>query len=224
MKKTLFVFQIILLSFSSFSQHIEIKVNEDFYLRDKNGTFVQRRTSFNEEGFTTLPDRNCLVLLKAKDGKVYKHVYGRIDLLMNKFIYTVNEQDLISAMPIEQIVFDSCDTLLSGTIFKTGYPPINKQNDSSFYQVLSEGKATLLKYYAIKWHDEKPYNTSNTTRVYTRSDQYYLYLNGQMFRLERNKGNLTKLLSIPANQISKQKLKLKKDQDAIKLVAYYNSL
>lgn len=224
MKRTLFVFLIILFSFSSFSQYIETKKNEDFYLKEQDGTFVQRRTSFTEEGPTTLPEKNCLVFFKTKDGKIYNRVRGRIDLLTNGFIYTLKEQDFMCTMPIEQIVFDSCDATLNGATFKNGYPPINKQNNKSFYQLLSEGKATLLKYHAIQWFDDKPYNTTNITRIYTRLEQYYLYLNGQMFKLEKNKRNLPKLLDIPANHISEQKLNLKKEEDAIKLVAYYNSL
>ncbi|MDQ3683715.1 MAG: hypothetical protein M3352_11700 [Bacteroidota bacterium] len=224
MKKILFVILIIRSSLPSFSQSIETKVNEDFYLKEQDGTFVQRKTSFTEVGSTTLPEKNCLVLVKTRDGKVYNRVKGRIDLLTNGFIYTVKGQDLICAIPISQIIFDSYDATWSGAIFKNGYPFINKQNDKSFYQVLSEGKATLLKYYAIQWFDDKPYNTTNITRIYTKVELYYLYLNGEIFKLEKNNGNLLKLLAATANYISTQKLNLKKEEDVIKLVAYYNSL
>ena len=224
MKNTLFVLLILFLSNSSLSQHIEIKVNEDFLLKDKDGSLVLRRTTLEEVGTSTIPEKNCLVNLTSKDGKRYNHINGRINLVTNNFIYTVKEQDFICAIPLEKIVFDSCGSKWNGTIFKSGYPPINKQNDKSFYQVLSEGKATLLKYHAIKWYDDKPFNTPNTTRVYTQSEQYYLYLNWIMYRLDKNFSNLPKLLNIPANQLNEQKPDLKKEQEAIKLIAYYNSL
>jgi len=72
---------------------------------------------------------------------------------MTLFIFTLKEQELLCTLPVAQIVFDSCEALLKGAIFKTGYPSIDKQNDKSFYQLLSAGKATLLKHYSITWQD-----------------------------------------------------------------------
>ncbi|MDB5231796.1 MAG: hypothetical protein JWN76_2601 [Chitinophagaceae bacterium] len=228
MKKLIFTFLINLLALSSFSQGVAQTItrdqNQPFNLGLLDGTVI-KRTAFTEEGSTSLPVNNCIVIIKTANGKVYDHVNGRIDLLTNRLIFTINGQDLIFVSPIQQIFFDSCyDAALSGAIFKSGYPSINKQNSGSLYQVLTDGKATLLKYYSVQWHDDKPFNTNNTTRIYKTTEQYYLYLNGQMFILEKNKRNLSKLLSIPADYISKQKLNLKKEENVIKLVAYYNLL
>jgi hypothetical protein len=118
---------------------------------------------------------------------------------MTLFIFTLKEQELLCTLPVAQIVFDSCEALLKGAIFKTGYPSIDKQNDKSFYQLLSAGKATLLKHYSITWQDRTAFNTNNTTRIYKRLEQYYLYLKGQMFRLEKNKSNLPQLLATTAD-------------------------
>jgi hypothetical protein len=223
MKKA-FVLLAVLLSLTSSSQYIVNKVNEDFVLSYDNGSLVIKNTSFTREGYTSMPETNCKVALITKGGKAYSGVYGRIDLLTGKFIFTINEQDLICVLPVEQIVFDSCNTALNGAIFKNGYPPIDKQNDKIFYQLLGEGKATLLKHYELKWQDEIPYNSTNTTRIYKRSEKYYLYLNSKMYAIEKKQRNLLKLLAISERDIDTKKLNLKKEQDIIQLVAYYNML
>ncbi|MCW3109587.1 MAG: hypothetical protein JWQ09_4093 [Segetibacter sp.] len=224
MKLTFFICCLFLLSFSSFAQYIVTLKNEDGYLKNADGSLIQKTTTFIEEGSSSLPQKNCLVVLKTRDGKAYNNVNGRIDLQTGGFIFTVKEQDFICALQVDQITFDSCDAALSGAIFKTGYPPVDKQNDKSLYQVLSQGKATLLKHYAVTWQDITLFNTTNTTRVYKQMEQYYLYLNGKMFRLEKNKDNLPGLLGSSKDYISKNKLNLKKEEDAAKLIDYYNSL
>jgi hypothetical protein len=226
--KLIFILLINLTTVVTFSQGVVQNIVRDEYqafnIGLPDGTLI-KRTTFNEEGSTTLPANNCITTLKTKNGRVYNHVNGRIDLLTNHYIFTVNGQDLMFVLPVQQINFDSCyDSILSGAIFKNGYPSINKQDSGTLYQVLSEGKGSLLKYYAIQWHDDKPFNTNNTTRIYKTIEHYYLYMDRQMFRLEKNKKNLAKLLAIPEDYISKQNLNLKKEEDAIKLVRFYNSL
>jgi len=223
MKKAFFLTLIFFLHIYSFPQSIVTKINEDFLLSYDNGSLVIKNIGFNEEGSTSIPEKNCRVTLKAYDGKVYGPVYGRIDLLTGKFIFTVNGQDLICSVPVEKIIFDSCYIALNGALFKNGYPSIYKQNDKIFYQLLSEGKATLLKYYELKSRDEMPYNSTNTTRIYTQSVKYYLYLNRKVHKIEKNNRNLPKLLAIPAAYISNKKKNLKKEQDLIQLVAYFNT-
>jgi hypothetical protein len=222
MEKISFLILIILLSLSSVAQAIVVKKNEDFLLSYDDGSLVIKKTSYNEEGTTSVPERNCKVTVKANDGKVYSPLYGRIDLLTGKFIFTINGQDLICAVPVQQIVFDSCYTALNSVVFKNGYPPIDKQNDKNFYQLLSEGKATLLKHYELKWQDVIPYTSTNTTRIYTQTVKYYLYSNNRMDKLGKNNKNLTRLLAITPGYL--KKLDLKKEDDMIKLLAYYNSL
>lgn len=172
----------------------------------------------------SVPQTNCTAVLKTRDGKVYKPVSGRIDLTSGKFIYTIDQQDFLCTAPILQVVFDSCDKEFEGAIFETGYPAVDKQNNSDFYKVLVDGKATLLKYYAAEQTDDKlSYNSAGSTPLYKYVEYYYLYMDWQMFRLGRNNKKLTRFLSISPDYIAKKKLNLKNEPDIIKLVKYYNS-
>ncbi|HUS00855.1 MAG TPA: hypothetical protein VMY77_03970 [Chitinophagaceae bacterium] len=111
MKKLIFIFLINLPTVALFSQGVVQNISRDqnqvFNIGLPDGTII-KRTTFNEEGFTTLPVNNCLATFKTKDGKIYNHVSGRIDLLTNRFIFTINDQDLMFVLPVQQIVFDSC--------------------------------------------------------------------------------------------------------------------
>lgn len=224
MKKLFFIIFIFFLRISLFAQTIVVKKNEDFLLSYDDGSLVIKNTGFTEEGYTSIPEKNCKVALKGKDGKMYNHVYGRIDLLTGKFIYTINAKDFICTVPLEQIKFDSCNTVLNGAVFKTGFPSVDHQTEKTFYQLLADGKAIFLKYYQINWHDEMPYNSTNITRIYKQSVKYYLYIHNRMYKVEKNYRNLPKMLAIPDGYLSKNKFKLIKEGDAIQLIAYYNSL
>jgi hypothetical protein len=224
MKIFFFTCCLLVLCFSSFAQYIATLHNEDGYLKNADGSLIQKVTMLIEEGSTSIPEKNCEIVLKARNGKVYKKVNGRIDLKTGGLIFAANEQELMFALPIEKIIFDSCDAAVAGAVFKTGYPSTDKNNDKSLYQVLSEGKATLLKHHTLNWQDIIPFNTTNTTRIYTQVQQYYLYFTGKMFKLEKNKDKLVQLLPASNDYIIKNKLNLKKEEDAIKLVDYYNSL
>lgn len=224
MKKAFFILFTFAASYSSLGQYIATTKNADGYLKMADRTFVQKTTTFIEEGSKSLPEKNCAVILNTKDGKRYNKVNGHIDLQTGVFIFVVEEHEYECLVPIERIIFDSCNSTLDGAICKTGYPPIDKQNEKSLYHVLSEGNASLLKYYAVRWQDLIPFNSTNTTRVYSQIQQYYLYLNGKMLRLEKNKDNLRSLLGPAKEYIFINNLNLKKEEDAIKLLAYYNSL
>jgi hypothetical protein len=224
MKRALLLFCILTLHIFSYAQFLVTKVNEDFYLQYDNGALVNKVTSFTEEGSATIPATNCKVVFKTTDAKLYKNVYGRLDLLSQKLIFSLNGKELLCTLPIAEIIIDSCNSLLNGAVFKNGYPPIDKQTAENFYQVLNQGKATLLKYYQIQWRDEVPYNSTNTTRVYDQSVHYYLYLNNRMHKLDKNNKNLPALLGKTVAQLSLKKLDLKKEQDMVELIRYYNNL
>ena len=49
-------------------------------LETKMVALSKKPQSLTEEGSPTLPERNCLVALKTRDGKVYNNITGRIDL------------------------------------------------------------------------------------------------------------------------------------------------
>jgi len=182
MKKIFLLLFLVSFQYFSEAQALVTKVNEDFYLQYDDGKLVTKVTTFDEEGITTIPQNNCKASLAVAAGGIYKDVYGRIDMVSGNFIFTLNGKDMYCALPLKQIVFDSCSSALSGAVFKNGYPPVAEQTGKSFYQVLGEGKATLLKYYELKWRDEIPYNSTNTIRHYNQSVQYYLYKNGIFVR------------------------------------------
>jgi hypothetical protein len=202
---------------------IETKTNEDFYLRYEDGTFVTRNLSIDSEGKTTIPETNCKATVLLRDGRKFRNVNGRISLLSDNFIYTINDSDFVSSTPVEQILFDSCTNEWSGAKFKTGFPRIEKQSASTFYQVLVDGKATLLKYYRVKWNDVTPFNSTNITRYYSTSVLYYLYIDQNMYTISRNFKNLPDLLGkTPASL--KTKIDYDNEKGAIQFVNAYNKM
>jgi hypothetical protein len=146
--------------------------------------------------------------------------------MTNEFLYTLNEKEFICTLPVEQIDFDGCENDVTSARFKSGFPAIDNETQNSFYQVLAEGKASLLKKYSITWRDDKPYNSGTTTRIFTAREILYLNINGSMFKLDKNNSNLATILSskMVNAYLAKEKRNLKKDDEVIRLIEYYNSL
>ncbi|WP_316827440.1 hypothetical protein [Pedobacter miscanthi] len=115
--------------------------------------------------------------------------------------------------------------------FKNGFPSIDGGNASTFYEVLSEGDATLLKKIQIKVIDERPagsiYSVKQKQKFYT----YFIFLESdkKIIEVKKDKKQLLSTLDQSKKQklndfIGEHKLNLKKDDELSKLFDYYNTL
>lgn len=66
-------------------------------------------------------------------------------------------------------------------IYKLGYPPIERWDENSFYEVLEDGKATLLKKFKKSFTESIPYGTKDVVRQATIIESYYL-VEGQQIK------------------------------------------
>jgi hypothetical protein len=114
-------------------------------------------------------------------------------------------------------------------IFVKGYPAIAKQTESTFYQLIADGKTGLLKYYK-KIIDEQPGTnyTSSTTRRFKLLQVYYILKNNQLTEIQPNKKAIVRLFDDHAQQLDAylktNSLSFKSDSDLQKLFIWYNSL
>ncbi|MDB5232284.1 MAG: hypothetical protein JWN76_3089 [Chitinophagaceae bacterium] len=225
MKSVLLLVFSLFLSASLFAQLFESGNTGEAILRLTKSSGGLPKNMNNVPG-SFLPEFICTASLKTTDGAVFKSVNGHIDLISNNFIITTKEEDYVCTLPVLQIVFDSCDAKLQGAVFESGYPAIYQQTSKSFYRVLAAGKATLLKYYSFTPPDANKGGYAIVSGNNPLIEEYYLYTDWHMYKLDKSKSKLTEIFTSPAvkEYMTTQKLKLRNEEDAIKLVAYYNSL
>lgn len=77
--------------------------------------------------------------------------------------------------------------LSSGLRFQSGFPPVDEQGTGNFYQVMAEGKLTLLCSIRKIIATEKDGMTGETKKEYRTYQDYYLYDGKTMLRVKKDK-------------------------------------
>lgn len=151
-----------------------------------------------------------------------KDIPIKIDL-KDRRVFFINDrnEELVSIMPVKQIVFED------GVVMETGFDVSGKIPAGSFFQVLDTGKVKLLKYIEITYVDSKGYNSNTIVRQFFRKDVFLAAKGQQLYSLT----DASEIASIVPNKQSQitgfirdQIGKPKKQADFEKIVRYCNSL
>lgn len=117
----------------------------------------------------------------------------------------------------------------SGNIlmFKSGFPPIGKMNATSFYQVLVDGDAVLLKRISKSIQETISYGSSTKEKSFYEQVAYYIYASNEMSRIN-NRASFTRISDLNTAEmtsfIRSNNLNFRNEQDLISLVRHFNSL
>ncbi len=115
-------------------------------------------------------------------------------------------------------------------VFKSGYPPIEQQNENYFYQVYTEGRIELLAKKFKYIRTEKNALTNDVSKSFFDGVVVlYVYAYGVMQPFKPNKNFISTLweehkLQEMNNYISENKINFKKTADLVKLFNYYDGL
>jgi hypothetical protein len=112
--------------------------------------------------------------------------------------------------------------------FQAGFPPIDQQDEGSFYQVVCKGKMTLLKSLRKVISQEKNGFSGEIKKEYVSYEDYYTWNSGKIERVKKDKSAALDLLADQKGKIddfvSVNHLKMKSIDDIRKVIDYYNSL
>ena len=163
-------------------------------------------------------------------GKKFVNVMVRLNLHSDRVHYLIedtNTERVASISTITEVEFTDSETNRL-VRFRCGYPVAGKNDLKTFYKVLADGKATLLKQDKRILIEEKPFNSATITRRFDIDRDYFVLINNSMVPLKRTKAGLAEIFSDRQAEIEKyiseNKIRLKEDEDLAKVVNYYNSL
>jgi hypothetical protein len=164
-------------------------------------------------------------------GRTFTKVKTKINLLdqTTVFITSNNIEAFIERAAVKEIRYN--DTSSGGIvsyIFQTGFPAVDRQLESNFYQVLSAGHCMLLKSITKSIAEKKNELSGELARDMETTENIYLFCNGTMNRVKKDKGFVLGILADKKEQLTryfdKEKPSLKNTGQLVKLVDYYNSL
>ena len=225
MKKLLLCFSFFIVNFS-YAQKNSIsttgKFGQQLFLSDVNG---QAFTNNYDGIIGSVYDHSQYLLAKItlKDGRVYNDVKTRINQLEQEvnFIASNGQEGYLGKGMALEVAYQE-------KVFQSGFPPIDNQNRISFYQILLNGKTSLLKSVYKTIQERNNEISGERYKEFTTYENMYLLKDGSMVRIKKDKSNLLDLLQDKSSTIKKymidQKLNLKNETHLIDLVKHYNTL
>lgn len=206
--------------------------NSQQFLADASGKPLFLKTEYTVEGSPYFPNDYSFATLFMKNGKAYTGIKVKLNLNDNTLLYiTPDGKEMELTSPINKLAFidTSYGRDMGDIIFQNGFSPIDKQDQTSFYQVLDSGKVILLKYINAFFQDKREYGSASMTRVFTQTNDWYLRLpDGSMKKLDKGKAAILSLLPSKKEEMSKfidaNGLKCRKESDWIKIITSYNSV
>ena len=164
-------------------------------------------------------------------GRTFVNVKMKIDLVSQetRFVSSNGVEGYISTGMVKEIKF--ADTTVEGIIlytFRTGFPSVDKQNENNFYQVLAEGKCGFVKSISKRVNERKSELSGEIDKDFETTENYYLFIKGEMKRLKKEKDFILAELSDKRTEVNQyvqsNKLNLKSNDHIVKLLNYYNAL
>lgn len=165
--------------------------------------------------------------ITLENGKVIIGNKVRLNLQQNRLYYMLSpEEELEVSMQLKQIVFGVQEGNKTEAVFAAGFPPVGDLTKENFYQVIAAGKASLLL--DIKFTEisrvQMPIGPVTET---TKLENYY-GSNGTVTIKISKPEDLAALMADKSTEvmefIQKEKIKVKKQADLLKVFNYYNGL
>ena len=169
--------------------------------------------------------------LELTDGKRFAGVKIKIDLVSQETVFlAANGVEAIMGMGMVKEI-NYLDTTAEGVIpykFATGFPAIDNQTAGNYYQVLANGKCSLVKSLFRKVAEKKSEMSGEISKEFESYENVYLFKNGVMKRLKKDKDFVLAELADKQQPVYKffldKKINVKNTDQLIQLINYYNTL
>ena len=207
----------------------KVSWDDQFVIVDKNGGSFH---SYYEgiEGNPFFIENFRSSTIKLASGHVFNNVTARLDLYKQVIQVKLNGDTVKTILPgniTEVIFYDTVQSLPYSYIFQTGYPEIDNLKRNNFYQVLSDGKVTMLKSSVKKINKTKNEISGEISSQFDTYEGYYLYIKYEMKRIKKGKEYLLNLLADKKKELETyildQKLNFRSMDSIRMLIGYYNS-
>jgi hypothetical protein len=231
MQKTTFIFFISIANLC-YSQ-VNISGGFGSVISDIKGTPISSNSNSDVSGSPFFISTWCDADIVLASGAVLNRIPIKLNLSTHEVHVLKDEKEKmeIVANPgsIKSIAIKSLtENDINSYTFRIGFPPIDRMSANTFYLVLADGRAKLLKLISKKIVEEKPFNSSVAERKFVENEGLYLFYGGVMIRVKKNKDFFVTTFGEQKDQIEKfvteNKLKCKTEKEMIRVIDYFNEL
>ena len=166
-------------------------------------------------------------LVHFSSGRLLKQFKLKFDCAQNKLMLQFNGSTFAAESNISEfVIFQKNGKKTDSLHFKKGFPKYGKATEETFYQVLTEGPATLLHLFTKNILEEKQITATSPSRRYLDEEKFFLLHNNQLSEIGREKNSLAYLLPDKSEEIKhfidENDLKMKSAADYTKVIRKYN--
>ncbi len=149
-------------------------------------------------------------------------LYNEVD---DRLIFKVAKSDVRKvALPVKEISITDVENGNAIRKFKAGFARTKFSNDKTFFEVLIDGKTKLLKKNIKNISENREYSGKIARTVVSDTNYYLVFDDNKPVEIKLNQKSANKLLANVSGFIQSNQLNLKRQDDLIKLVNYYNTL
>lgn len=207
-------------------------VIENPLMNDGTGKPQVIKTNYKIEGSPFLFDDYVNATLISVEGKPLGAYEVKVNIVENKIYYKLadgREMNLTTPVSSLKLAYQLPGSAIEDTVLISALESAINSSSAAVYVVQVPGKLNLLKKVSITYKDVRPYGTTNTSRVFTRKETYFISDNRMTpEKLPKSENDLLPYFGNKQKQlqqyISQNGLKYKSEADLIKIFRYYNSL
>lgn len=196
---------------------------------DNNGRPFANREEVNGFPFFINGFRKSKVTLSG--GRAYDNVLILLDLEHQEIHVSYGEsKDIVVQDGLIQEIYmaDTVSTPPAFYFFKTGFPAIDKNDAATFYQVLANGKISLLRHVKKVLVKEKNVLSGEENNEYKEYETFYIYHDNKIVPMLKGRDELMEFMKDQESKVNSfiksQKTNFKKAASVAELINYYNSL
>jgi hypothetical protein len=169
--------------------------------------------------------------LQLAGGDIFRNVKTRLDILNNNlhFIDEKGAEMYVSAIELKRVEFT--DSVKKDSVllkFNVYAEQKSGQKKTAFYQVLEEGRITLLNLVAKRIDENRDNFTQRITREIVLSETGYVYSNNTLVAIKHKSSFWKELMqdkwTTVENHINANDIGFKSHDDIQKIVVFYNAL
>lgn len=199
---------------------------------DINGTVLREQSYTEVTGSPYLVDKWTRGSVRFVNGKTVADVALKYDQVKDELMFAGKEdKEYYFNDPVKEFsIIYIKDDMEFKALFRSGYLPVKNLTNKSFYEVLLEGKAQLLRKNIKTIMETKEYNSATVNKKISDNIGFYIAKGEQLMAVQKNDvktiAEFIDSSKAPAliEYADKNKLNLKRELDLRNFVGYYNSL
>lgn len=186
------------------------------FIPDQNGKPLTDARYENITGSPYLLDEWANAEVKLADNKLVKPAEVRYDMVADKLLF--KQENKVYEFSPKVAAF----SIITKNGNRTFLLKDDGNNESGYFELLSNGKVKLLKKTRKVILEVKGYNSANVEKIIDENKKYYVLYNGVEKEVKLNKNSFLNALPDLKEQINQYNAKLSKEDDYIKLTSALN--